>query len=565
MAIKLYKSQAQIDTKSTNVSASPLSVSPSSVYSVSKASGTAADAAVNLWAVVKKTKDSNKSAAIAASLEKNMGQLTLNYERSNNLNDLNTFTFSTKLMKDQALLKENTSVKRKVNSWFASKQSSLGIDLQKTITKNVIDEKLATDEIDLNKHQQIVATSKNRKEINASLNYLDNYFNSEDNKLFYKPADWIKKKEENNQKIQENRAIHLASNDPKSIIDNPKGSLKDIKSEETANYILEKAYENHASNIEAEIKDQQIIDAKNVEDQANNFAEIAVRIQHFHDNSTNPDFSDKLIDYKDIKKAYVNNDIDETMYNKLISYRAGTVDLNDEQIRIDLADEIANADSPVELQALSKKVQVKESDLTFLRLNADATGRALTKINKLKKDSKLYNEYKTNYSILKSVFFASESYEFEVGEDARTVKAIGGQAIEFFDNLVMNEGVTSENALFQTIAKFNPGAALPNMSIFPLPSFQEESDWSSKIKAAGGSTYFIDTKTKMAQLYRDEKLTHSEFIFEMDNLGKAQKLFNMRLKYAVSDSTIKPEDRLSFAAGENAGGFSTIISNLMKK
>lgn len=565
MAIKLYKSQAQIDTKSTNVSASPLSVSPSSVYSVSKASGTAADAAVNLWAVVKKTKDSNKSAAIAASLEKNMGQLTLNYERSNNLNDLNTFTFSTKLMKDQALLKENTSVKRKVNSWFASKQSSLGIDLQKTITKNVIDEKLATDEIDLNKHQQIVATSKNRNEVNSSLGYLNNYFNSEDNKLFYKPADWIKKKEENNQKIQENRAIHLASNDPKSIIDNPKGSLKDIKSEETANYILEKAYENHASNIEAEIKDQQIIDAKNVEDQANNFAEIAVRIQHFHDNSTNPDFSDKLIDYKDIKKAYVNNDIDETMYNKLISYRAGTVDLNDEQIRIDLADEIANADSPVELQALSKKVQVKESDLTFLRLNADATGRALTKINKLKKDSKLYNEYKTNYSILKSVFFASESYEFEVGEDARTVKAIGGQAIEFFDNLVMNEGVTSENALFQTIAKFNPGAALPNMSIFPLPSFQEESDWSSKIKAAGGSTYFIDTKTKMSQLYRDEKLTHSEFIFEMDNLGKAQKLFNMRLKYAVSDSTIKAEDRLSFAAGENAGGFSTIISNLMKK
>lgn len=565
MAIKLYKSQAQIDTKSTNVSASPLSVSPSSVYSVSKASGTAADAAVNLWAVVKKTKDTNKAAAINANLEKNMGQLTLNYERSNNLNDLNTFTFSTKLMKDQALLKENTSVKRKVNSWFASKQSSLGIDLQKTITKNVIDEKLATDEIDLNKHQQIVATSKNRNEVNSSLGYLNNYFNSEDNKLFYKPADWIKKKEENNQKIQENRAIHLASNDPKSIIDNPKGSLKDIKSEETANYILEKAYENHASNIEAEIKDQQIIDAKNVEDQANNFAEIAVRIQHFHDNSTNPDFSDKLIDYKDIKKAYVNNDIDETMYNKLISYRAGTVDLNDEQIRIDLADEIANADSPVELQALSKKVQVKESDLTFLRLNADATGRALTKINKLKKDSKLYNEYKTNYSILKSVFFASESYEFEVGEDARTVKAIGGQAIEFFDNLVMNEGVTSENALFQTIAKFNPGAALPNMSIFPLPSFQEESDWSSKIKAAGGSTYFIDTKTKMAQLYRDEKLTHSEFIFEMDNLGKAQKLFNMRLKYAVSDSTIKPEDRLSFAAGENAGGFSTIISNLMKK
>ena len=51
----------------------------------------------------------------------------------------------------------------------------------------------------------------------------------------------------------------------------------------------------------------------------------------------------------------------------------------------------------------------------------------------------------------------------------------------------------------------------------------------------------------------------------MDNLNKAQKLFQMRYKYALSDLSIKPEERLSFAAGENAGGFSSIISNLMKK
>ena len=67
------------------------------------------------------------------------------------------------------------------------------------------------------------------------------------------------------------------------------------------------------------------------------------------------------------------------------------------------------------------------------------------------------------------------------------------------------------------------------------------------------------------QSHKNKESNNSEFIFEMDNLGKAQKLFNMRLKYAVSDSTIKPEDRLSFAAGENAGGFSTIIKNLMEK
>ena len=494
-----------------------------------------------------------------------MGELSINLERSSDIKDLSSFNLTTSTLKDVMLLKENTSVKNKVNSWFANKQSSLGLDLRKTIAKNVIDEKVATDEIEINKHQQIVATSNDRKRINESLIFLNNYFNNPENELYYKPAEWIKKKESNKQKIQENRGIALATNDPKTIIDNPKQTLKNIKDTQMAEWILEKAYENNAANIEAEIKDQEIIDAKNVDDQANNFAEIAVRIKHFHENANNPDFSDKLINYKDIKRAYINNDIDETMYHKLIEYRAGVVPLNDERLTQDINEEIFTADSPVELQALAKRVQVKESDLTFLNLSAEATGRALTKINKLKKDSKLYNEYKSNYATLKAVFFASESYEFEVGEDARTVKAIGAQAIEFFDNLVMNEGINSEDALFQTIAKFNPGAALPNMSIFPLPSFQEESDWSSQIKVAGGSQYFIDTKTKMAELYKKGTLNHEQFLFEMDNLGKAQKLFDMRYKYALSDISIKPDERLSFAAGENAGGFSSIISNLMNK
>jgi len=566
MGIKLYRSQAQIDTQSTNVSASKLAISPSSIYaSTTKSAAQAGSSGIQLWALVKKTKDANKAASISAGLEKNMGQLTLNYERSNNINDLSSFNSTTSIMKDQMLLKENSSVKRKVNSWFASKQSTLGLDLQKTITKNILDEKVATDEIAINKHQQIVASSTNRNQVNESITYLDNYFNNSNNKLFYTPAEWIKKKEANKQKIQENMGIALASNDPKSIIDNPKHTLKNIKDTKTAEWILEKAYENHAANIESEIQDQEIIDAKNLGDQAHNFAEIAVRIKNFHENADNPDFSDKLIHYKDIKRAFVNNDIDETMYHKLIDYRAGVVPLNDERLTEDINEEIFSSDSPIELQALSKRVQVKESDLTFLGLSAEATGRALKKINALKKDSKLYNEYKSNYSTLKAVFFASESYEFEVGEDARTVKAIGSQAIEYYDNLVMNEGINSEDALFETIAKFNPGAALPNMSIFPLPSFQEESDWSSQIIAAGGSKYFIENKTKMAEMYRDGKLNHDQFVFEMDNLGKAQKLFDMRYKYALSDLSIKPEERLSFASGENAGGFSSIISNLMKK
>ena len=571
MAIKLYKSQAQIDTKSTNVSASKLAVSPSSIYSTTKAASQVGSSGIQLWALVKKTKDANKSAAITQKLEKKMGELSINLERSNDIKDLSSFNLTTSTLKDVMLLKENTSVKNKVNSWFANKQSSFGLDLQKTITKNVVDEKVATDGIEINKHQQIVATSNDRKQINESLTFLDNYFNNPENELYYKPADWIKKKESNKQKIQENRGIALATNDPKTIIDNPKQTLKNIKDTQMAEWILEKAYENHAANIEAEIKDQEIIDAKNVDDQANNFAEIAVRIKHFHENANNPDFSDKLINYKDIKRAYINNDIDETMYHKLIEYRAGVVPLNDERLTQDINEEIFTADSPVELQALAKRVQVKESDLTFLNLSAEATGRALTKINALKKNSTLYNEYKKNYGILKSVFFASESYDFEVGEDARTITSIGAQAIQDFDKLVIQQGVNSEDALFQIMAAYNPGKALPNMSIFPLPAFQEESDWSSQIKAAGGSQYFIDTKTKMAELYRDGKLNHDQFIFQMDNLGKAQKLFDMRYKYALSapynattKTGIAPENRLSFAAGESANSIGAIISGLMK-
>jgi hypothetical protein len=569
MAIKLYKSQATIDTKSTNVSATQLAVSPSSVYSSAKASAGAADAAVNLFAVIKKTKDDSKATAINNDIESKMNKMAINYDRSNNPEDLTTFNSMMSLVKDKAILGSNNSVKRKVNSWFASKLSSSSLDLEKNITNNIIDEKIATDKIELEKYQGIIATSNNRKEVNQAKGWINNYFANENNKLFYKPADWITLQDEQENKIQENAAIMLATNDPNSVIDNPKIITDNIKDTETAEYILEKAYENSAANVEAEIKDMEIIDAKNLEDQANNFAELAVRIKDFHENANNQDFSDKLITYSELKRAYVNNDIDETMYRKLIDYRAGTIVLDDERLVADINDEIINSDSPVELQALSKRVQVKDSDLSFLNLSAESTGRALKKINLLKKDSELYTEYKTTTSIMKAIFFASDSYEFDVGEDSRTVKAVGGQAMEYFDNLVINQGMNVTDAMFKTITKFNPGAALPNMTIFPLPAFSEESDWTSQILAHGGSGYFIKAKDKMANLYKDGKLNHEEFMFEIENLNKAERLFQVRHKYAISVSKatddMTDENVLTFAAGEGASGLSSIIKNLMKK
>lgn len=569
MSIKLYKSQATIDTKSTNVSATQLAVSPSSVYSSAKASAGAADAAVNLFAVIKKTKDDSKATAINNDIESKMNKMAINYDRSNNPEDITTFNSMMSLVKDKAILGANNSVKKKVNSWFASKLASSSLDLEKSITNNIIDEKIATDKIELEKYQGIIATSNNRNEVNQAKGWINNYFANENNKLFYKPADWITLQNEQENKIQENAAVALATNDPNSVIDNPKIITDSVKDTETAEYILEKAYENAAANVEAEIKDMEIIDAKNLEDQANNFAELAVRIKDFHENANNQDFSDKLITYSELKRAYVNNDIDETMYRKLIDYRAGVIPLDDERLVADINEEIINSDSPVELQALSKRVQVKESDLTFLKLSAESTGKALKKINTLKKDSELYSEYKTTTSMMKAIFFASDSYEFDVGEDSRTVKAVGGQAMEYFDNLVINQGMNVTDAMFKTITKFNPGAALPNMTIFPLPAFSEESDWTSQILAHGGSGYFIKAKDKMATLYKDGKLNHEEFMFEIENLNKAERLFQVRHKYAVSVSKatddFTDESVLTFAAGEGASGLSSIIKNLMKK
>ena len=569
MAIKLYKSQAKADVQSTNVSATQLAVSPGSVYSQTKSSAGAADAAVNLWAVVKKTKDDTKSTSINSELEKKMNKFALSFDRSNNPGDINNYKSVMSLQKDILLNKENNSVKKKVNTWFSSKLASTSLDIERTITNNVIDEKLATDKIELAKHQSIIASSLNRTEVNESKNWINNYFEDENNKLFYTPAKWIELENEQKNKIQENAAILLATNDPNSVIDNPKIITDNIKDTETAEYILEKAYENMAANVESEIKDQSIIEAQNLDDQANNFAELAVRIKHFLENANNKDFSDKLITYSEIKRAYVNNDIDETMYHKLIDYRAGVIPLNDERLISDINDEIINSDSPVELQDLSKRVQIKSSDLTFLNLSADATSKALKKINTLKKDSELYSEYKSTLSTMKAIFFASDSYEFDVGEDARTIKAIGGQAIEYFDDLVMNKGMNVTDAMFKTLTKFNPGAALPNMTIFPLPAFAEETDWFSQIKAHGGTSYFINTKDKMAEMYKKGNLSHDEFIFEIENLNKAQKLFNIRYKYAISVSKATDDmddnDVINFAAGEGSGGLSSIIKNLMKK
>lgn len=53
------------------------------------------------------------------------------------------------------------------------------------------------------------------------------------------------------------------------------------------------------------------------------------------------------------------------MYHKLIEYRAGVVPLNDERLTEDINEEIFTSDSPIELQALSKKYKLKSQILLF--------------------------------------------------------------------------------------------------------------------------------------------------------------------------------------------------------
>tara|TARA_R110001632_G_scaffold54086_1_gene132909 strand:- start:382 stop:2064 length:1683 start_codon:yes stop_codon:yes gene_type:complete len=558
MAIKLYQSQAQVDTKSNNVqSGGALNISPSTVYNASKAQAAAADSMVKLGLLIKQTKDKNKSTSIKGSIKERMGMMMENLSNSGNPDEIGSYETVSKLFKDGLVVNENTAVKNQVNSWFSSEVQSNKIDLFKTIRGNVINEKIANDKIMLAENQKIIGTSNNGIAVQKAKDEIANFLGDNQNSLYYKPGEWKTLQYEQNEKIQQNAAIMLATNNPGSLIDNPDIITKNVKDPEAVNYIMEKAYEQKAINAESELADNAILDAKNLDDQAVNFTMMAERIKDFNDNSSNSDYSENLISYKEIKAAYVNNDIDETMFNKLVNYRAGTININETVLVEAINDEILTSNSPVELQDLSKRIQVKDSDLTFLNLGAAETSNAVRKINALKKDSTLYNDYKDKLGIVKAVFFASESFDFEVGEGSRTIKAIGVQAMNHFDNLVMNENVNVDDALISTIRKFNPGKALPNLTIFPLPFKMEESNWS---KAISDSSFFSSTRKNLTNSFKEKQLNFNQYVEEMDNLDNAEKLFGERYKYALSDPTI--EDKMGFASGQS-DAFGNIISNLL--
>lgn len=558
MAIKLYQSQAQVDTKSNNVqSGGALNISPSTVYNASKAQAAAADSMVKLGLLIKQTKDKNKSTSIKGSIKERMGMMMENLSNSGNPDEIGSYETVSKLFKDGLVVNENTAVKNQVNSWFSSEVQSNKIDLFKTIRGNVINEKIANDKIMLAENQKIIGTSNNGIAVQKAKDEIANFLGDNQNSLYYKPGEWKTLQYEQNEKIQQNAAIMLATNNPGSLIDNPDLITKNVKDPEAVNYIMEKAYEQKAINAESELADNAILDAKNLDDQAVNFTMMAERIKDFNDNSSNSDYSENLISYKEIKAAYVNNDIDETMFNKLVNYRAGTININETVLVEAINDEILTSNSPVELQDLSKRIQVKDSDLTFLNLGAAATSNAVKKINALKKDSTLYNDYKDKLGIVKAVFFASESFDFEVGEGSRTIKAIGVQAMNHFDNLVMNQNVNVDDALISTIRKFNPGKALPNLTIFPLPFKMEESNWS---KAISDSSFFSSTRKNLTNSFKEKQLNFNQYVEEMDNLDNAEKLFGERYKYALSDPTIK--DKMGFASGQS-DAFGNIISNLL--
>tara|TARA_R110000782_G_C14802889_1_gene412067 strand:+ start:489 stop:2171 length:1683 start_codon:yes stop_codon:yes gene_type:complete len=558
MAIKLYQSQAQVDTKSNNVqSGGALNISPSTVYNASKAQAAAADSMVKLGLLIKQTKDKNKSTSIKGSIKERMGMMMENLSNSGNPDEIGSYETVSKLFKDGLVVNENTAVKNQVNSWFSSEVQSNKIDLFKTIRGNVINEKIANDKIMLAENQKIIGTSNNGIAVQKAKDEIANFLGDNQNSLYYKPGEWKTLQYEQNEKIQQNAAIMLATNNPGSLIDNPDIITKNVKDPEAVNYIMEKAYEQKAINVESELADNAILDAKNLDDQAVNFTMMAERIKDFNDNSSNSDYSENLISYKEIKAAYVNNDIDETMFNKLINYRAGTTNINETVLVEAINDEILTSNSPVELQDLSKRIQVKDSDLTFLNLGAAETSNAVRKINALKKDSTLYNDYKDKLGIVKAVFFASESFDFEVGEGARSIASIGVQAMNHFDRLVMNENVNVDDALISTIRKFNPGKALPNLTIFPLPFKMAESNWS---KAISDSSFFSSTRKSLTNSFKEKQLNFNQYVEEMDNLDNAEKLFGERYKYALSDPTI--EDKMGFASGQS-DAFGNIISNLL--
>lgn len=558
MAIKLYQSQAQVDTKSNNVqSGGALNISPSTVYNASKAQAAAADSMVKLGLLIKQTKDKNKSTSIKGSIKERMGMMMENLSNSGNPDEIGSYETVSKLFKDGLVVNENTAVKNQVNSWFSSEVQSNKIDLFKTIRGNVINEKIANDKIMLAENQKIIGTSTNGIAVQKAKDEIANFLGDNQNSLYYKPGEWKTLQYEQNEKIQQNAAIMLATNNPGSLIDNPDLITKNVKDPEAVNYIMEKAYEQKAINAESELADNAILDAKNLDDQAVNFTMMAERIKDFNDNSSNSDYSENLISYKEIKAAYVNNDIDETMFNKLINYRAGTTNINENVLVEAINDEILTSNSPVELQDLSKRIQVKDSDLTFLNLGAAATSNAVKKINALKKDSTLYNDYKDKLGIVKAVFFASESFDFEVGEGTRSIKSIGVQAMNHFDRLVLHENVNVDDALISTIRQFNPGKALPNLTIFPLPFKMAESNWS---KAISDSSFFSSTRKNLTNSFKEKQLNFNQYVQEMDNLDNAEKLFGERYKYALSDPTI--EDKMGFASGQS-DAFGNIISNLL--
>ena len=345
MAIKLYQSQAQVDTKSNNVqSGGALNISPSTVYNASKAQAAAADSMVKLGLLIKQTKDKNKSTSIKGSIKERMGMMMENLSNSGNPDEIGSYETVSKLFKDGLVV--NTAVKNQVNSWFSSEVQSNKIDLFKTIRGNVINEKIANDKIMLAENQKIIGTSTNGIAVQKAKDEIANFLGDNQNSLYYKPGEWKTLQYEQNEKIQQNAAIMLATNNPGSLIDNPDLITKNVKDPEAVNYIMEKAYEQKAINAESELADNAILDAKNLDDQAVNFTMMAERIKDFNDNSSNSDYSENLISYKEIKAAYVNNDIDETMFNKLINYRAGTTNINENVLVEAINDEILTSNSP---------------------------------------------------------------------------------------------------------------------------------------------------------------------------------------------------------------------------
>ncbi len=463
--LKIYDPQVQAQTGQTpNVSALQLPLSLATDMS-----GETSKLGKIITEIYKEQKDKEDNNTLFKIISEVSPDLTAITTETSKFTDVKQgIDFFTKSIADKNFLDKypdiNGNVKTKFNDWLTKQQLQLLPTVSAAISKNSIETTQVINEQILT-NINLKRASNNTFDAAVGENEFQSFFKNPVNIKTYGVLELEKLYRKKEDQAAELRLMYQTKNNAYSVLQNRDAIVAQF-GEERGQIYLDRAKTALVSQENDRMRVNEHKAAASINEQIATYSELALRINNFNNDKTNPQFVKELpsLDFlNDLKKS---NQINTTQYGALLEAWTGKEKLSDQELVNAISAQIAVAKSVTDIDTLQ----------SFVNLNSDVIKRL--NIRDVDSFNKIFEKHKTDREAFNEDKYYRAQLTADLGQITGVVmlnKSAANieeekrklQGVKVYNDYV-NSGLSPEKAYLKTLKEISTNN-IPSFKNLPKP------------------------------------------------------------------------------------------------